>query len=226
LLERKFRLAIIVADIACEENLGPALSLAALYGGRAWPDIGDVDVVVGLRADGASGIGGQRGSPVAMPRHVAVRTFVWRAMEAAAARLVFPPDQVPAGDDAVIAPDDGGREFRDADAWIFMASPTYGRVPWLRPTAVYCAALDARRADGTAPGDMRPGDRAYLIEAMIGWRRAHCAFTTDAATHADLVDYAGIHPDRTLLLPPSESLSGNDVGVAYAALLARLAGGG
>lgn len=224
--ERNFRLAIIVADIAREDDLEPALSLAKLYCAQSWPDVGDIEVVIGLRADSGTGAPGPRGSLAAMPRGVAVRPFVWRGMEAKAARLVFPPEQVPGGDEAVIAPDDGGREFRDADAWVFMASPIYGRVPWLRPTAVRCADLDARRAQGPAPGDMRPGDRAYLIEAMTGWRRARCVFTTNPATHADLVGYAGVHPDRALLLPPPCLVTGDEGIAAYSGLLKRLTGGG
>ncbi len=130
---------------------------------------------------------------------IGIRGFTWRKVNTASVRLMLKPALLPPGEEPVLLPDDAGREFRDAEAWIVLASHTHGRIPWLRPTAIFCGDLAPRRVGG-GPGSA--GDRLQLAEAMIGWRRAACAFATDPTTRDDLVTYAGIEPDRALLAPP------------------------
>jgi hypothetical protein len=66
---------------------------------------------------------------------------------------------------------------------------------------VFCADLLPRRVAAADGGPNGFGDRSNLAEVMIGWRRARCAFATTPTTHADLVTYAGVHPDRAVLAP-------------------------
>jgi hypothetical protein len=198
---RNIRLAIILAAEWRGGMLRNALLLARLYASHAWPGIGRVEVVVALPRGGAYDWQGLRRWCREAGDGVSIRPFAWRAMPAEAARLVFPAELVPPGDAPVLLPDDGGRELRDADAWLFFASHGHGRIPWLRPTAVFCADLLPRRVAAADGGPNGFGDRSALAEAMIGWRRAHCAFATTPTTQADLVTYAGVHPDRALLAP-------------------------
>ncbi|WP_137179341.1 glycosyltransferase family 4 protein [Roseomonas sp. AR75] len=197
---RRIRLAIILAAEWRGGMLRNALLLARLYASRAWEGIGTVEVVVALPRSGpydwqalrrwCREVGG-----------ISIRPFAWRPMAADAARVILPEALVPPGAAPVLLPDDGGRELRDADAWLFFASHGHARIPWLRPTAVFCADLLPRRVAAAHGGPHGFGDRSTLAEAMIGWRRARCAFATTPTTHSDLVSYAGVHPDRAVLAP-------------------------
>ncbi len=178
-----------------------ALLLARLYASRTWPGIGRVEVVVALPRSGGYDWHALHRWCREVGGGVSIRRFAWRAMPAAAARRVFPAELIPPGHAPVLLPDDGGRELRDADAWLFFASHGHGRIPWLRPTAVFCADLLPRRVAAADGGPNGFGDRSNLAETMIGWRRAHCTFATTPTTQADLVTYAGVHPDRAVLAP-------------------------
>ena len=245
---RSFRLAIILAAARRGDMLDAALRLARFYAGRDWPGLGRIDVVLGYPetpapADDALHRACRTGDPA-----IALRRFRWVKLTPDEARLVFPPEAIPAGLAEVWLPDDGAREFRDADAWILVADHLRGTVPFLRPTAVASPDLAPRRIAALPGGPGGHGDRARLAETMTAWRQARCVFATTPAGCADLVSYAGIHPDRVLLAPPLlappqdaaalpspgaepgilwlADAAGADHDAAMAALRAYLAGGG
>ena len=178
-----------------------ALLLARLFASNEWDGVGRVDVVIGVLRSGKYDCAALRQSCREVGPGVSFRTYEWTRVDAGWARLVFPPGSV--RDDArdVLVPNDGGREFRDADAWLFFSPHMLGEVAFLRPTAVFCADLIPRRIGVSVAGADPWGDREALAETMRGWRRATCAFATTPMTLLDLVSYAGISPDRAFLVP-------------------------
>ncbi|WP_237214351.1 glycosyltransferase family protein [Falsiroseomonas oryziterrae] len=177
-----------------------AMLLASLYAGRSWPGVGSVEVVIGLLDVDVYDWAELRRACRRIGPQVSVRPFRWRRLETGSARVVFPA--APLSDAAsVVVPVDGARAFRDADAWIVMASHTSGAVAWLRPSAVFCADLLPRRVPAAFGGPQGLGDRAALAETMVGWRDAACVFATTPMTLSDVVSYAGVPPERAVLVP-------------------------
>lgn|GEM_PF-2834048 len=209
-----FRVTIIMAAAWRGGMLRNAMLLAQLFAGRRWDEVGEVEVVLGLLDTGdVYDWPSLRAACRKIGPGVSVRPFVWRAMDPDAARLVCPAHSVPDVARLVI-PDDGARGFRDSDAWIFFSSHTVGAVPWQRPTAVFCADLLPRRVAAAFGGTEGPGDRAHLAETMLGWRRAACVFATTPTTLRDVVSYAGLPPDRAILVPLQAELVGSQPSAA------------
>jgi len=201
LAQARFRLAIILASPWGGGLLRNARLLARLIAAHAWPGIGRVEVVIGLLADAGYDMAAQMRACRMIGNAVAIRPFHWLEMEAEAARLIYPPDTVPDIAPKVWIPDDGARQFRDADAWIYFSDHSRGIVPWLRPTAVFCADLLPRRLGRLV--DVSASEQALqaLAVTMTGWRRARCVCATTPSTLADVISYAGVRPDRAIYVP-------------------------
>ncbi len=185
--------------------------LARLLTTHSWPQIGRVDVVLGLPDSGGYDVAAERSAVRAISDAVSVRMFRWASFDRGAAQLLFPPHTLPDGSGQVAVPDDGFRQFRDVDGWIYFSNHSCGAVAWLRPTAVFCADLLPRRVGGVVAAPVGDVAMAALADTMIAWRAARCVFATTPQTRDDAISYAGVHPDRSLLVPLQTEAVGNAV---------------
>lgn len=201
LAQGHFRLAIILARPWAGGMLRNARLLARLFAGHAWPGLGRVEVVIGLLADAGYDMAAEARACRMIGDAVSIRPFRWTEVEADAARLIYSSSTVPDKATTVWIPDDGARQFRDADAWIYFSDHSRGIVPWLRPTAVFCADLLPRRVGRLVDASASEKALQALAVTMRGWRSARCVFATTPSTLADVVSYAGVRADRAIYVP-------------------------
>ncbi|WP_353216113.1 hypothetical protein [Sandarakinorhabdus sp.] len=110
----------------------------------------------------------------------------------------------------VLLPRDWGSNFTDCDAWLVMADPGLGAVYPIRPTAYFCSELAARRHPHAFCADMQSPFWTRLLAAFQIWRQAGVVVTTDPITAQDVLDFAGVAPDRMLHLPHSFDCAASD----------------
>jgi glycosyltransferase involved in cell wall biosynthesis len=183
--------------------LRAAASLTAVIARQdGWPGIGKVEVVVGLRFDAeydwsaVTELFLQGGA-------LSVRRIQWASRTRVEVAQIFGlASDLPLGIKDVSLPRDGALDFFDCDAWIIFATSFEGVTLPARPVAIYCADLIQRYV----PELFGQGQHAAMMqererETFLGWQLARCVFATTPATVQDVIEYSGVEPGRTLLVP-------------------------
>jgi glycosyltransferase involved in cell wall biosynthesis len=196
------KLAILLPNAWGGGMVRNAWSLARLIAGEDWPNLGRIEVVLGFREEGNYDWVAFEHESASIGPGVTVRRLSWQRWPASLAHKVMAQQQKPCSTAAVdqfSCPRDGGYDFTDCDAWIVFASSVEGHVIPRRPFAVYCADLIQRYVPAIFSHD--PNTWSWQDETFIGWRWARCVFSTTPQTRLDVITYAGVHPDRALLVP-------------------------
>lgn len=135
--------------------------------------------------------------------NVVVRRLSWERVLSGNARRMFAPNDLPIslqGIERVTLPRDWGTNFLDCDQWLLLAGPQIGGVYPARPTAVFCSDLAVRRHPGAFAASIYAPYWNDQTAAFRLWRQSGLAVATDPLTAADLVDYAGVRPDKVVAL--------------------------
>lgn len=134
---------------------------------------------------------------------VVVRRLAWQRVLAPNVRRMFAPLNLPVsmrGLDRVTLPRDWGTNFLDCSCWFVVAGTEVGGVYPARPTAVFCADLAQRRNPYAFAASMGAPFWTEQIAAFKMWRQSAAVVASDPLTALDLVDYAGVGPDRVVEL--------------------------
>jgi glycosyltransferase involved in cell wall biosynthesis len=182
--------------------LRAAASLAGMIAGHDWPTLGRVDVVVGLRYDGDYDWDAM-GHLFRDAGAVALRRLDWDSRTADDAERIFGLAGVlPPSVESVSVPRDGALDFFDCDGWIVFANSLEGVTVPVRPIAIFCADLIQRHVPQIfGPEDVADRARKRERETFLGWHMANCVFATTPTTVEDVIAYAGVARERTLLVP-------------------------
>jgi glycosyltransferase involved in cell wall biosynthesis len=170
-----------------------------------------MEVVIGMRRDGPYDWAAIAAELSHTPA-VTMRRFRWEAVSAADAALIYAMDMPPVP--VVMAPRDGTHDFLDCDGWIVFSNSLEGFVIPSRPIGVYCADLIQKYVPEIFGGTAAEPMWAKQEETFSSWRRSRFVFSTTPATLADVVSYAGVDPERAMLVPTLiDPLLGSDAGV-------------
>lgn len=134
---------------------------------------------------------------------VTVRRLSWERVLAGNAKRMFAAHPLPVATqaiDRVTLPRDWGSNFLDCDMWMVVAGPEIGGVYPVRPTAIFCSDLAARRVPGAYAAAICAPYWQDQITAFRLWRQSTAVIASDPLTAGDLLDYAGVAPDRIVTL--------------------------
>lgn len=131
-----------------------------------------------------------------------VRHLVWENVSPSNAARMYPwcTRNQPVDLESVIIPRDWGANFLDCDLWFNIADPAAGAIFTLRPTAHFCASLDFRQFPSSFAenrSDLRWG---RAVGAFQLWRSDELVVVEDKASLRNLVSFAGVRPDATMLI--------------------------
>lgn len=158
----------------------------------------NVEVVIGVRKDGPYDWAALETEIATIPR-TTLRRFHWASIDPHdAARIYdFPVPDTP----HLMAPRDGKFDFLDCDGWIVFSNSLEGFVVPSRPIGVFCADLIQRYVPEIFGGLEAKGLWALQDETFKSWRRSRFVFSTTPATRQDVIEYAGVVPERAILTP-------------------------
>ena len=201
---RPKRLAILLCSAWRGGMLRNALHLARLLVNHDWDRVGRIQVVLGLLRDGDYDWSKVHADIADTGRSITVRRFEWTKWSAEAVYQYWPyiPRAQPTVTEVVL-PCDRAHNFLDCDAWILFSAPV-GYFVSLRPYAVYCADLIQRyvpQISDSLAGEEQPEQWRNQVNTFLAWRGARCVFATTPKTVRDVIEYAGVPVERTLLVP-------------------------
>ena len=202
---RRRKIAILLPNGWRGGMLRNAFALARLLTGHEWRGIGKIDVVIGLRRDGAYDWEKIDRDLVNTQRAITVRKTEWKNWPTESLQLWFrSPAPVPDAVKQVLVPYDRAHNFLDCEAWIIFGGYMLGYLAAPRPCAVYCPDLIQRYVP--AIFDSLDGkEQVWLWNTqtitLLAWRNSRCVFATTPQTLRDAVEYAGIPSHKAILVP-------------------------
>lgn len=136
-------------------------------------------------------------------KNAVARHLVWERVPSSNVARMFPWNRrhVPQGLEAVSIPRDWGTNFVDCDIWFNLANPAMGGVFTHRPTAHFCADLSVREYPYSYANDYADPRWEAQTGAFQLWRSDALVVAGDDYTARDLTSFAGVHPDKVMLVP-------------------------
>ncbi|MGI6856916.1 hypothetical protein [Mesorhizobium sp. 1B3] len=158
----------------------------------------EVEVVIGIRKDGPYDWKTLEGE-FSGHELISLRRFHWESVAAADAAKIhgFEAPENP----ILMAPRDGTYDFLDCDAWIIFSCSLEGFVVPCRPTGIFCADLIQKYVPEIFGGVDAQPMWAKQEETFRGWRSAKFVFSTTPATRQDVIEYARVPCERSILVP-------------------------
>ena len=202
---RRRKVAILLPNVWRGGMLRNAFALARLLTSREWDGIGKIDIVIGLRRDGEYDWEKFDRDLAATQRAVTIRKTEWKEWPKEALKPWFRSmPTVPDGIRSAFVPCDRAGNFLDCDGWIIFGGLMLGYVAALRPCAVYCPDLIQRYVPEVFDG-LDEKEQAWVWDAqtatLCAWRSSRCIFATTPQTLRDAIEYAGVPPNKAILVP-------------------------
>lgn len=158
----------------------------------------NLQVVIGMRADGPYDWTGLQ-SEFKGNASISIRRFRWEGVSSSDAAKIYSFNAPPVP--VLMAPRDGRHDFLDCAGWIVFSNSLEGFVIPSRPIGVFCADLIQKYVPEIFGGLQAHQMWAKQEETFSSWRASRFVFSTTPGTLADVVSYAGISPDRAVLVP-------------------------